>query len=121
MDAKTCSFDKSLTKGAQRGRGYEGLKTHPLLKTIIRTSYTKRGSKRNLSFVEVCLQNLELFVERCADRFKKKTEIPTSLESILASSLALRMRLTIHLSASSGVMFSLSASMLVRKQRGREL
>lgn len=41
----------------------------------------------------------------------------TSLESILASSLALRIRLTIHLSASSGVMFSLSASML-RRSRG---
>lgn len=40
----------------------------------------------------------------------------TSLESILASSLALRMRLTIHLSASSGVMLSLSASML--RERG---
>lgn len=39
----------------------------------------------------------------------------TSLESILASSLALRMRLTIHLSASSGVMLSLSASMLSRE------
>lgn len=44
----------------------------------------------------------------------------TSLESILASSLALRMRLTIHLSASSGVMLSLSASMLSgeRERRG---
>lgn len=36
----------------------------------------------------------------------------TSLESILASSLALRIRFTIHRSASSGVMFSLSANML---------
>lgn len=41
----------------------------------------------------------------------------TSLESILASSLALRMRLTIHLSASSGVMLSLSASMLSGESR----
>ena len=42
----------------------------------------------------------------------------TSLESILASSLALRMRLTIHLSASSGVMLSLSASMLSGESEG---
>lgn len=41
----------------------------------------------------------------------------TSLESIFASSLALQIRLTIHLSASSGDMFSLSASMLLRRQR----
>lgn len=41
----------------------------------------------------------------------------TSLESILASSLALRIRLTIHLSASSGVMLSLSASMLSGESR----
>lgn len=36
----------------------------------------------------------------------------TSLESIFASSLALQIRLTIHLSASSGDMLSLSANML---------
>ncbi|KAF3834272.1 hypothetical protein F7725_025476, partial [Dissostichus mawsoni] len=42
----------------------------------------------------------------------------SNLESILASSLALRMRLTIHFSASSGVMLSLSASMLSGERRG---
>lgn len=43
----------------------------------------------------------------------------TSLESIFASSLALQIRLTIHLSASSGDMFSLSANMLLRRHRHR--
>ena len=38
--------------------------------------------------------------------------ILTNLESILASNRAFLMRLTIHLSASSGLMFNLSASML---------
>lgn len=41
----------------------------------------------------------------------------TSFESNLASNRALRIRLTIHLSASSGVMFSLSANILKHNQR----
>lgn len=45
-----------------------------------------------------------------------KMEGLTSFESILASSRAFRMRLTIHLSASSGDMLSLSASMLIKRQ-----
>lgn len=40
----------------------------------------------------------------------------TSLESSLASNRAFRIRLTIHLSASSGVIFSLSANILKGKQ-----
>lgn len=54
-------------------------------------------------------------------KVEQRLQSLTSLESILASSLALRMRLTIHLSASSGVMLSLSASMLrggKRRRRG---
>lgn len=44
-----------------------------------------------------------------------RTQGLTSFESILASSRAFRMRLTIHLSASSGDMLSLSASMLIKQ------
>ena len=40
----------------------------------------------------------------------------TNLESILASNLAFLIKLTIHLSASSGVIFNFSASMLFRKE-----
>ena len=39
--------------------------------------------------------------------------LPTCLESIFASSLAFRIKLTIHLSASSGVIFNFSASILI--------
>lgn len=82
-----------------------------VLKRAVRLSPRQQMCKRLFEAVINCWST-ELI-----DWLRKKTDGLTSLESILASSLALRIRFTIHLSASSGVMFSLSASMLLRKQR----
>jgi hypothetical protein len=48
--------------------------------------------------------------------FVTNTKILTSFESIFASNLAFLIRLTIHRSASSGVMFNFSANMLQVKK-----
>lgn len=118
----------SLTKGTQRG--LDILTTMSLqhsiyykIKLQISLFITYQGTS-NESYITVVtrcdLKRAVKLVKYGAHGYTD-TKGFTSLESIFASSLALRMRLTIHLSASSGDMLSLSASMLFKRHRDKRL